>query len=62
MKKQKYLEKLSVRLAGGQIDRRQFMMSAIATGLTVPAAMSLASSAIAAAPKAPRLLLIKLIL
>ena len=51
MNKQKYLENLSEKLTAGQIDRRKFMMSAIATGIAVPAAMSMASQALAATPK-----------
>ena len=35
----------------GKIDRRNFIKSVLATGLTVPAALSLASRAEAAAPK-----------
>ena len=51
MNKKKYLNNLSGKLTAGQIDRRQFMMSALATGLAVPAAMSMASQALAATPK-----------
>ena len=35
----------------GQIDRRKFITSVLATGLTVPAALSLAGRAEAATPK-----------
>ena len=51
MNKQKYLDKLSGKLTAGQIDRRQFMMSALATGIAIPAALSLAGKAEAATPK-----------
>jgi peptide/nickel transport system substrate-binding protein len=51
MNKQKYLDKLSGKLTVGQIDRRQFMMSALAAGLAVPAALTLAGQAEAATPK-----------
>ena len=51
MKKQEYLDRLSGQLTNGQIDRRQFMMSAMAAGMTVPAALSMAGQAIAATPK-----------
>ena len=51
MNKQKYLENLSEKLTAGHIDRRKFMMSAIATGVAVPTAMSMASQALAATPK-----------
>ena len=50
MNKQKYLDKLSGKLTAGQIDRRQFMMSALATGIAIPAALSLAGKAEAATP------------
>ena len=51
MNKNKYLDNLSAQLSLGQIDRRKFMMSALATGIAVPAAIGLADSALAAAPK-----------
>lgn len=47
----KYLDKLRRQYAAGSIDRRQFMMGALATGLTVPAALSLAGKVEAATPK-----------
>ncbi len=51
MKKQDYLNGLAGKLAVGEIDRRQFMMSALATGIAVPTALSLVSKAEAAMPK-----------
>lgn len=45
------LEKLQSRFAAGQIDRRQFMQGALAAGLTVSMASSLATNALAATPK-----------
>lgn len=45
------MEQMSKRLAGRQIDRRQFMTHALATGLGVAAATSLADKAEAAIPK-----------
>ncbi|EHI48088.1 ABC-type dipeptide transport system, periplasmic component [SAR116 cluster alpha proteobacterium HIMB100] len=47
-----YLYRLSRDLSRGRIDRRQFMMGAVASGVAVSAAMSMASSALAATPKA----------
>ena len=46
----KYIEEQQIKLANGIIGRRQFMMSVLATGLAVPAALSLASKAEAAMP------------
>ena len=45
------LQKVRSSLAEGRLSRRDFVRSAIACGLTVPAALSLADSALAAAPK-----------
>jgi len=42
---------LANRLSRGIIDRRRFVMTAIAMGLAVPAAMALADRAVAATPK-----------
>ena len=41
----------SRKLTDGYIDRRQFITSALAVGLTLPTALSLANSAEAATPK-----------
>ncbi|MEL0123526.1 MAG: ABC transporter substrate-binding protein, partial [Paracoccaceae bacterium] len=51
MKKQAYLNSLSNKLTWGQIDRRQFVMSALAAGVALPSALGLADSAMAATPK-----------
>ena len=51
MKKQAYLNSLSNKLTAGQIDRRQFVMSALAAGVALPSALGLADSAMAATPK-----------
>ena len=47
----KYIKEQSSKLAKGLIDRRQFMMSVLATGVTLPIALSLADKAVAATPK-----------
>jgi peptide/nickel transport system substrate-binding protein len=47
----KFVKQQQAMLTQGLIDRRKFMTTAIAAGLTVPAALSLASQAIAATPK-----------
>lgn len=47
----KFIDLQARKLTNGSIDRRQFMMKALATGLTVPAALSLANKAEAASPK-----------
>ena len=47
----KYIEQQQNKLANGLIDRRRFMMSVLATGLALPAALSLASKAEAGAHK-----------
>ena len=49
--KDKFIEKQAQKLTDGVIDRRKFMMSVLATGLTVPAALGIANKAEAAAPK-----------
>ena len=46
-----YISRQAKRLSRGQIDRRRFVMSALASGVTMPTAMSLASRAEAAGPK-----------
>jgi peptide/nickel transport system substrate-binding protein len=51
MKKESYLKLQAQRLTAGQINRRRFIMSALATGVTLPTAMSLAGRAQAATPK-----------
>ena len=42
MKKEDYLKNQEIKYKLGVIDRRQFISSAIATGLAVPAALGLA--------------------
>ena len=49
--KDKFINLQTHKLMVGSIDRRKFMMSVLATGLTVPAALSLAKRAEAATPK-----------
>lgn len=51
MRKEQYLRLQAKRLTEGQINRRRFIMSALATGVALPTAMSLASKAEAATPK-----------
>ena len=46
-----YIKEQSSKLTKGLIDRRQFMMSVLATGVTLPIALSLADKAVAATPK-----------
>ena len=46
----KYIKEQSSKLTKGLIDRRQFMMSVLATGVTLPIALSLADKAVAATP------------
>jgi peptide/nickel transport system substrate-binding protein len=41
--KEEYLKKQARWLSEGQIDRRQFIRAAIATGLAVPSALTLAN-------------------
>lgn len=45
-----YLKSQAARLSNGQIDRRQFIMSALAAGIVLPTAMSMADHAMAATP------------
>ena len=45
-----YIKEQSSKLTKGLIDRRQFMMSVLATGVTLPIALSLADKAAAATP------------
>ncbi|NQY82375.1 MAG: ABC transporter substrate-binding protein, partial [Alphaproteobacteria bacterium] len=48
---QDHLSRQSHRLTNKDIDRRQFVMSALAAGITLPAALGMADRALAAAPK-----------
>ncbi|MCP5036276.1 MAG: ABC transporter substrate-binding protein [Rhodobacteraceae bacterium] len=48
--KKLYIDRQAARLAAGQIDRRRFMTTAMATGMAVPTALSMAGSAMAATP------------
>ena len=48
--KDSYISQQARRLSEGRINRRRFVMSAMATGVTMPTAMSLASRAEAARP------------
>ncbi|WP_299861941.1 ABC transporter substrate-binding protein [uncultured Hoeflea sp.] len=49
--KDDYLKKQARWLSEGQIDRRQFIRAAIATGLAIPAALTLSTNVLAATPK-----------
>lgn len=49
--KDAYLKKQARHLASGQIDRRQFIMSALAAGVALPTAMSMATKTMAMEPK-----------
>ena len=51
MKKDEFLKNQGIKYKLGVIDRRQFISSAIATGLAVPAALGLAGQLEAATPK-----------
>ena len=51
MKKEDYLKNQEIKYKLGVIDRRQFITSAIATGVAVPAALGLANQLQAATPK-----------
>jgi peptide/nickel transport system substrate-binding protein len=51
MMKDDYLKKQARWLSEGQIGRRQFIKAAIATGLAVPSALTLATDVLAATPK-----------
>ncbi|NNL74439.1 MAG: peptide ABC transporter substrate-binding protein, partial [Silicimonas sp.] len=50
-RKETYLARQARRLTTGEINRRRFVMSALATGVTLPTAMSLAGRAEAMTPK-----------
>ncbi len=45
------LKQLEKELLNGKLTRRQFIMSAVAAGIALPAAMSMSTSALAATPK-----------
>ena len=49
--KDKFIKAQKEKLTLGAIDRRQFITSAIAAGIAIPTALSLASDAMAATPK-----------
>jgi peptide/nickel transport system substrate-binding protein len=49
--KDEYLKKQARWLSEGQIGRRQFIRAAIAAGLAVPSALTLATDVLAATPK-----------
>ncbi|MGB7336405.1 MAG: peptide ABC transporter substrate-binding protein, partial [Salaquimonas sp.] len=51
MNKEMYLKTQAAKLTAGHIDRRQFIMSAIAAGIVLPTAMSMATNAMAMTPK-----------
>ena len=51
MKKETYIKKQAGWLTAGQIGRRQFIMSALAAGVALPSALSMADKAMAATPK-----------
>ncbi len=51
MKKQLYLEQQARMLTEGLIDRRKFVMGALAAGIALPTALGLAQTAMAATPK-----------
>ena len=51
MRKETYIAKQARKLTEGQIDRRRFVMSVLATGVTLPTALSLATRAEAMTPK-----------
>ena len=46
-----YLADLKARLASRRIDRRQFIASAVAAGVAMPAALSMTNAVLAATPK-----------
>ena len=50
-RKETYLARQAMRLTRGEINRRRFIMSALATGVTLPTAMGLAGRAEAQTPK-----------
>lgn len=50
MKKETYLAQQSKKLTDGYIDRRQFVMGALAAGVALPSALTMADKAIAATP------------
>ncbi|NNE81186.1 MAG: peptide ABC transporter substrate-binding protein [Silicimonas sp.] len=50
-RKESYIKRQTRKLSSGKIDRRRFVMSAIASGVTMPTAMSLAAKAQAQVPR-----------
>ena len=48
--KKKFIEDITKKLSKGQIDRRQFMTSAIAAGITIPTAIGITNQIYAATP------------
>ncbi len=48
--KKRFISLQSSKLTAGQIDRRQFVMSALAAGIVLPSALSMANRAMAATP------------
>ena len=51
IKKSIYLKRQSAKLTAGHINRRQFVMSALAAGVALPSALAMATDAIAMTPK-----------
>lgn len=51
MRKESFIRRQSRRLTEGEINRRRFVMSVLATGVTLPTALSLASRAEARTPR-----------
>ena len=51
MKKETYLKRQAALLTAGQIGRRQFIMGALAAGVVLPSAMTMADRAMAMTPK-----------
>jgi len=51
MKKKRFITLQSSKLTSGSIDRRQFVMSALAAGVVLPTALTMADKAMAATPK-----------
>jgi len=49
--KKKFIRDQKAKLANGHIDRRQFITAAIAAGVALPSAMSMATDVLAATPK-----------
>lgn len=51
VKKQQYLQQQAKLLTNGLIDRRKFVMGALAAGIALPTALGMAQTAMAATPK-----------